>query len=212
MIRPATTRYCALGIAHSCKNDFRKIRDIIEPVCHNVRGWGNEHEILAKMTSMLDAIDEIQKTFISKQQPLLMQPIWKTQGKSPLLNEKAFDIFIWSDFALSRLFLDSARNGRVSRQMRSAARLARFLHNVSTSGKVTLNTIYTEMAFNFQTDKEFSVNGKVTRRYMNCPRMNSFAVGRDVLSKIILNGGEKKLSPERRFDQTVFYTVAQIFK
>lgn len=70
----------------------------------------------------------------------------------------------------------------------------------------------TEMAFKHQTDKEFSVNGRITRPYMDCPRMNRFAVKRETLSKIILDGGEKELGPERRFDQTVYYTIAEMIK
>ena len=63
------------------------------------------------------------------------------------------------------------------------------------------------MAFNAQTDKEFAVNGQVTRRYMKSPRKTNPAVERSALTNIILNGGEKMLSPERRFDQTVYFTI-----
>jgi hypothetical protein len=143
-----------------------------------------------------------------------MQPIWKTIGKSPQLADQAFDMFIWSDFALSRLFLDNSRAslGRniINRQMRSAARLARFFFDVSRSGIAPLTRIYTEMAFGLQTDKEFAVNGRVTRKYINSPRRITPSINKNVLPQIILNGGEKKLSPERRFDQTIYYTVANI--
>jgi hypothetical protein len=33
-----------------------------------------------------------------------------------------------------------------------------------------------------------------------------------ILKEIILNGGQSKLSPERRFDQTVYYTAAHLFE
>ena len=128
-----------------------------------------------------------------------------------MLAERAFDIFIWSDFALSRLFLDASAKTKetgVSRQMRSSARLARFLYNVSTSGKANIKSIYTEMAFNHQTDKEFAVSGRITRRYMNNSRIYEPVVKSIELKNIILNGGEKELSPERRFDQSVYFTVA----
>jgi hypothetical protein len=212
VIRPATTIYCALGIVHSCKNDLAFIRKAVEPICSGVRDWGNEYEIMAKMPSMLDSIDNIQLNFLNLQKPVLMQPIWRTQGKTPVLAEHAFDVFVWSDFALSRLFLDTSRsqlgsNG-VSRQMRSAARLARLLYSVSSSGKANIKSIYTEMAFNHQTDKEFAVSGRTTRRYMNHHRIYEPAVKSSEIKNIILNGGEKNLSPERRFDQTVYFTVA----
>ncbi|NLW46143.1 MAG: HindVP family restriction endonuclease [Firmicutes bacterium] len=212
VFRPATTTYCGLGIAASCKNEMRKIRKIFEPVCHKMVNWGNPFEINAKRTILLDAIDEFEYNWHLKQKPLLMQPIWKTQGKSPILAKNAFDIFVWSDFAFTRLFLDSSKvndNGEVvTRQMRSSARLARFLYEASTSGKPRLAEIYKQMTFDLQTDKEFAVSGKVTRRYMNTPRRVTPAIQSSELNNIILNGGEHKLSPERRFDQTIYFTVA----
>lgn len=212
VIRPATTTYCALGIVHACHNDLPFIRDAIEPICSDVRDWGNTYEIKAKMPAMLNSIDTIQLNFLDRQQPMLMQPIWRTQGKTPVLAEHAFDIFVWSDFALSRLFLDASKNqlsnDGISRQMRSSARLARFLYNVSASKKANIKSIYTEMAFNHQTDKEFAVSGRVTRRYMDYPRIYEPAIKSSEIKNIILNGGEKNLSPERRFDQTVYFTVA----
>jgi len=189
------------------------IRKIFEPVCHKMVDWGNPYEINAKRTKILDAIDDFEYNWFSKQKPLLMQPIWKTQGKSPLLAENAFDIFIWSDFAFTRLFLDSSRisdeSDNVTRPMRSSARLARFLYEVSTNGKPRLAEIYRQITFNLQTDKEFAVSGKISRRYINSPRRIKPAIKSNELNNIILNGGEHKLSPERRFDQTIYFTVAQ---
>lgn len=216
VVRPASTKYCALGAAETCSKKFKSIREIIEPVCHNIRDWGNEFEIIAKMPNILDAINDIQRLFLNKQKPFLLQPIWKTKGKNPILSKNAFDIFVWSDFALSRLFLDSSKNNlkknKVMRQTRSSTRLARFLYQISASGKSNLNSIYTEMAFNHQTDKEFSVNGGITRKHMISDELKRPRIKSSELKSIILNGGEKKLSPERRFDQTVYYTVAEILK
>lgn len=213
VIRPATMKYCALGTVHSIKEDFSAVRKIIEPVCHDVKDWGNSYEMSARLSDILDAVDKIQLSLLDQQKPILMQPVWKTIGKSPILAENAFDIFIWSDFALSRLFLDSSREHvgikEITRQKRAAARFARFMYEVSKSGKANLNAIYTEMAFNHQTDKEFAVSGRITSKYMDSPRRLRPIVGSAELKKIILNGGEKRLSPERRFDQTVYFTVAQ---
>lgn len=213
VIRPATTKYCALGIAESCQDDFKTIRELFEPIGAGIQDWGNTVEILANFTDMLDIIDDFQKDFYCCQKPLLMQPLWKTQGQNPLLAENAFDIFIWSDFALSRLFLDNARNKQdgklVNRQMRSAARFFRSMYHVSTSGKIPLDRIYTEMSFGRQTDKEFAVNGSITNKYMRSKRLLKPVMSKDVISKVILNGGEKLLKPERRFDQTLYFTVAK---
>jgi len=209
VIRPATTKYAALGMVQSIQERLEDVREIFEPVCAGIQHWSNKHEIADKTPALVNALNVFEKTFVDMQKPLLMQPIWKTKGKSPVLNDNAFDIFVWSDFALSRLFIESAHGNpaNISRTTRSTARLARILYEISTQRKTNIYQIYTEMAFERQTDKEFAMGGRITRNYMKSSRRLKPAMKKDVLSDIILGGGEKLLSPERRFDQTVFFTL-----
>jgi hypothetical protein len=89
------------------------------------------------------------------------------------------------------------------------ARLCRILYEISTRQKTNINRIYTEMAFDLQTDKEFAAGGRVTRNYMKSSRRKKPIMKKDCLKNIILGGGEKLLSPERRFDQTVYFTLGK---
>ena len=144
-----------------------------------------------------------------------MQPLWRTNGKSPLLHEKgAFDIVVWSDMAFTRLFLDTALraetdrrvSGGVSRRMRCAARLARLLYESTLGMKPSMSAIFSSMAYSYQTDKEFSASGQIWRSsYVKHARIQNPAVKKEAIYEIILNGGIELLSPERRFDQTVTY-------
>lgn len=213
VIRPATTSYCALGIVQSCESKFARIREIFEPVCSSIQHWDNKVEIISHQTELLDAINVFQKEFHKKQKPFLLQPIWKTQGKSPILSENAFDIFVWSDFALCRTFIDRSENSKkdLNRYLRSSARLARILYEISRGGKTNIENIYAQMTFGLQSDKEFALSGKVTRDYMKSERRTNPILPPSVLKEIILNGGEKNLSPERRFDQTIYYTAEHLF-
>ena len=61
------------------------------------------------------------------------------------------------------------------------------------------------MTYDLQTDKEFSVPGNVTNSYMRCDRLSNLAIDREALYDIIIDGGERMLMPERRFDQSVLY-------
>tara|TARA_R110001606_G_scaffold249840_2_gene397739 strand:+ start:2473 stop:3528 length:1056 start_codon:yes stop_codon:yes gene_type:complete len=213
VIRPATTSYCALGMAESCESSFGLIREIFEPICSSIQHWDSRLEIDSKRSNILLALNTFQKEFHPFQKPFLMQPIWKTKGKSPLLDDNAFDLFIWSDFAVCRTFLDrsAVSDKEVNRYMRSSARLTRILYELSSTGKTNIEKIYTEMAFGLQSDKEFALNGKVTREYMNHPRRTKPLLPPAILRDIILNGGQKMLSPERRFDQTIYYTAESLF-
>jgi hypothetical protein len=209
VIRPATTKYAALGIIQAVQGRLEEIRKIFEPVCADIQHWSNKHEIADKIPSLVSALNTFEKEFIDYQKPLLMQPIWKTKGQSSILHDDAFDVFVWSDFALTRLFIESAHGNpsNISRATRSTARLARILYEISVQKKTNIEYIYTDMDFGHQTDKEFAVNGGITRNYMTSNRRLTPIMSKNCLLDIILGGGEKLLHPERRFDQTVYFTL-----
>lgn len=209
VIRSATTSYCALGMFDSVANEARAIREIFEPACSNIQMWDNDFEMTHKTPNLCNAINTFEKAYLNNQKPLLMQTLWKTQGKSPVLAENAFDIVVWSDYAFSRLFVDSVLETAktMSRPARSTARLARCLWELSKSGKIRMTDIYRQMAFGNQTDKEFSVNGLHWRKYVNHERIFRPILNKDAVNEIIQDGFIEKLSPERRFDQTLYFTV-----
>lgn len=209
VIRSATTSYCALGMFDSVKDEARSIREIFEPACSDIQMWDNDFEMTHKLPNLSSAIDTFERSYLANQKPLLMQTLWKTQGKSPVLADQAFDIVVWSDYAFSRLFVDSSREiaRTMSRPARSTARLARCLWELSKSGKIRIFDIYRQMAFGNQTDKEFSVNGLHWRKYVEHERITRPALSKSIVSEIIQDGFIEKLSPERRFDQTLYFTV-----
>ena len=209
VIRSATTSYCALGMYDSVKGHSRHIREIFEDACSSIQMWDNDYEMTHKMPLLCNSINAFQKEYYQHQKPLLMQTIWKTQGKSPLLADQAFDIVVWSDYAFSRLFIDgsSAPATTMSRPMRATARLARCLWELSKSGKIRVVDIYRQMAFGNQTDKEFAIGGSKWKQYVNTDRTVRPILPSTVVNEIIAPGYIQRLSPERRFDQTLYFTV-----
>ena len=63
------------------------------------------------------------------------------------------------------------------------------------------------MAFGNQTDKEFAIGGGVWRNYVTTDRIQNFALNKNVVNEIIEEGYIDKLRPERRFDQTLYFTM-----
>ena len=205
VIRPATTMYCAMSMASRLSQD--EVKAIFHPVGKAVMQWGNLTEAKALLPKAIEALNSLQQKFYDRQQSLILQPIWRTQGKKPLLDDNAFDIFVWSDYALARVFIDQAMKSPndVSRFGRSALRLTRYLYEYGRAGTAHINNIFADMTYEHQSDKEFSINGAITQRYMNHPRMGTPILGKEILRKIILHGGEEHLSPERRLDQTIYF-------
>lgn len=209
VIRAATTLYCALGMFDSVEDHSRHIREIFEDACSSIQMWDNDYEMTHKMPTLCQSLNNFQREYYTHQKPLLMQTVWKTQGKSPALADRAFDIVVWSDYAFSRLFIDGADNvaNTMSRPMRATARLARCLWELSKSGKIRVVDIYRQMAFGNQTDKEFAIGGSKWRQYVMSDRIVRPILPKTVVNEIIEPGYISKLSPERRFDQTLYFTV-----
>jgi len=209
VVRSATTSYCALGMFDAIKNDSRNIRGIFEEACSSIQMWDNDYEMTHKMPTICKAVDDFQLKYYKYQKPLLMQTLWKTQGQSPVLANQAFDIVIWSDYAFSRLFLDNSSQPAetMRRGMRASARLARCLWELSKSGKIRMVDIYRQMAFGNQTDKEFAIGGSLCRKYVTSARIQTLALSKDVVKDVIEPGYIDRLMPERRFDQTLYFTA-----
>ena len=206
VIRPSTVKYCALGIAHSVGQ--QNIKKIFNDIGKNVKNWGNNIEAKSILKDAISAIDELHNNHYDKQQPLIMQPIWKTQGKAPILDtDNAFDIFVWSDFALSRVFTDVATdNDDLKRCSRSVLRLTRYLYEFGRAGTGNIDNYFSTMTYNHQSDKEFALSGRVTNKYLKHKRLQNPSIPASVVKKLILDDGQKHLSPERRFDQTIYFT------
>ena len=209
VVRSATTSYCALGMYDAIKDDAHQVREIFEEACSSIKSWDNDFEMTHKLCYLCSSIDEFQKKYYAKQEPLLMQTLWKTQGKSPMLAEQAFDIVVWSDYAFSRLFIDASyeESDTMSRPMRATARLAKCLWELSKSGKIRVVDIYRQMAFGNQTDKEFAIPGNKWKAYVTSSRTACPILNKDTVNSIIAPGYIERLSPERRFDQTLYFTV-----
>lgn len=206
VIRPATIKYCALGIASNVGQN--NIKEIFNDIGKDVKNWGNSIEAKSILKDAIQGINELHKNYSERQQPLIMQPIWKTQGRAPILDQSnAFDIFIWSDFALSRVFTDIAtENEGLSRYGRSVLRLTKYLYEYGRGGCGNIDNYFSTMTYDHQSDKEFSLPGRVTNSYLKHPRLENPSMPASVVKNLILDDGQKNLSPERRFDQTIYFT------
>ena len=218
VIRPVSSAYAMMSVAtrlRSSKNSsiLKQVIDILKPVYGSISGWSNITEINSKKEQLLESLSRAINVTLEIQSPFLIQPIWKTQGQSFKLCNQCFDVFVWSDVAIMGIPIErlgSAFTQRgVSRHLREVARHVKALYEVCTTGHFQYQDTYGGMSLGCQTDKSFSISGKVTRTYLNHKRLLKPIYSSDILNAIVLNGGEKLLKPERRFDAAV---VAQICK
>ncbi len=138
-----------------------------------------------------------------------MQPVWKTQGKSPKLAENCLDVFVWSNLAFAQLFLNVARREltacrTITRQVRTVVWLFKMLYDFSLTGQINHRIVIDELSYDTKNDKAFSVNGRVTYPYMKGDFLTQPRITKGQIKEIIRGGGQNLLSPERRFDAIIF--------
>lgn len=209
--RPDTIVYMALSIILSLEENQKLLREVLKPL-DIIEDWTHGINVIPHLSLMGKIIDGLLTEKTEKQTPLILQPIWKTNGKSQILSDNAFDVFVWSDFAFAQLFLSVVRGElskdreRITRQTRSVIWLTKMLYDYSIQGQINHQKIVDELSYNTKNDKAFAVSGKVVHPYMISSELVSPRIKKEEIKNIILNGGQNLLSPERRLDAVLLST------
>ncbi|HNI44990.1 MAG: HindVP family restriction endonuclease [Chitinophagales bacterium] len=217
VIRPDTIVYLACSIVVKFKDNKDKLAKLIGNKFDAIVEWNDGVAVWTYLTDMIAALDRIILSMIDEQEPLLMQPIWKTNGKSPQLADNCLDVFVWSNFAFTQLFVDVARGelqdgaNRITRQVRTIIWLFKMLYDFAKQGQINHHKIIDELSYNTKNDKAFAAGGRITQRYMSCAELTKPRIEKKEIKNIVLGGGQHLLSPERRFD-AIIYNSPELFK
>jgi hypothetical protein len=207
--RPDTLVYLALSIAYNFENSRDQLLNYLEPICSKVNDWTSIRCVLPFVPQMAECMDNLLCENLEIQSPLVMQPVWKTVGKTSKLYHNCLDIFVWSNFGFTRLFFDItkrlAKNSEesIQRPMRSVIWLMKMLYEFAVSGKINHKFIIDTLTYNTKNDKAFALSGTNTRPYMICDELIKPRITKEEIKNIILGGGHNFLSPERRFDAII---------
>ena len=208
VVRPDTIVYLACSLFLYFENRREELKSIIGKDFEEINDWTEPSVIIPYLGNMIRVIDEISLQMTDFQSPLVMQPVWKTQGKTPRLAENCLDVFVWSDLAFIRLFAKLAklevRENRITRQLRTLIWLFKMLYDFAKDGQVNHTRIIDMLSFNTKNDKAFALSGRVTHQFMKGEILSNPRITREEIKHIILGGGQSLLSPERRFDSIVF--------
>lgn len=203
VVRPDTIVYLACALILSTGSKLNGYFQGFE-----ISDWSDANSVLPKITHIIDTIEKISLVAEEKQIPFLLQPIWKTIGKSPTLADQCLDIFVWSDAGFLNFISNIANNNpnanSVTRQTRTVIWLYKMLKDYCDNGKFDHEDIIDSLSYNTKNDKAFASAGNVTNRYMSCERLKEPAISKTEIKNIILGGGQNLLSPERRFDAIIF--------
>lgn len=208
VIRPDTIVYLACSLFVFFENRREELQSVLAEDFEEIGDWTEPSVVIPYLGNMIRVIDEISLKMLDFQTPLVMQPIWKTQGKTPKLAENCLDVFVWSNLAFIRLFAKVAvfeiREHKITRQLRTLIWLVKMLYDFSREGQVNYARIIDSLSYNTKNDKAFALSGRVTHGFMKGEILLKPRVTKDEIKNIILGGGQNLLSPERRFDAIVF--------
>jgi type II restriction enzyme len=204
VVRPDTIVYLACSIIESFElagidfPDFKRIdlSKIDEPK--------RAIELSPEITKTLKLISSL---LSGVETPILVQPIWKTKRKSPILDDNCLDLFAWSNIGLCRFIHDISqsvlKNGKMTRQYRTAVWLFKMIYDFFNLGASEYELIIDKLSYNLKNDKAFSSTGAINNMFMSCDNLIKPRVKKQEIKNIILNGGQNFLSPERRFDAII---------
>jgi hypothetical protein len=218
VIRPDTILYLALSIVLKFQEQPQLIKETMSPYIGELSNneWEDPDVMINKSEDIINSIDAILWKTLQQQEPFLIQPVWKTYGKKLILHHDCLDMFVWSDYALTRLFVDASlksptytKSGdkNITRYYRAVIWLARMLFDFSTNYKISQDNIL-NVPYNTKNDKAFSITGKATRNYIQSEQIKTPRIKRDEVKNIILNGAQNFLSPERRLDAAILTTFS----
>lgn len=204
VIRPDTISYLACSIAKCYAANRLKLQSVIGDF--NNIDWDDEAIVMMNYKQFVEAIDRLIKYHSPKQEPLVLEPVWKTNGKSSMLANNCLDVFVWSNLSLIHLFADFVNKSirRIGRTERTLIWLVKMLWDFSQFGQFDADSIIDKLSFNTKNDKAFSVNGRVTHPLLSCGELTTPRIQKNEIKNIILGGGQNMLSPERRFDAIIF--------
>jgi HindVP restriction endonuclease len=207
VLRPNTIIYLACSIIDSFKDKPGLLKSVLDIYQISISDSTKPDIIIPHIPKMVKALDKIALLLIEDQKPLLMQPVWKILGKSHKLAENCLDIFIWSDLALTRLFVDSIKSTKIKTQQKKINRpqrtliwLFKMISAFNTEGMFDYQKIVGHKISDAKDDKTFAVRGKTTYEYMKSSFLTQPRIKQSEIKNIILGSGQNLLSPERRFD------------
>ncbi|MBQ8352915.1 MAG: HindVP family restriction endonuclease [Spirochaetaceae bacterium] len=201
VIRPDTIVYLAASLSSSSLDSISNLSKK-NPI--SIDDWSEPKNVLPFVPKINKFLEQLAKN-IKKQQPILLQPIWKTEGKSPRLSENCLDVFVWSDTAFTYFISQIANDKKsISRHGRTSVWLYKMLQEIVENGKFNHQEIIDKLSFNTKNDKAFASSGNITNKFMTCDNLSKPRILKSEIKNIILGGGQNLLSPERRFDAIIF--------
>lgn len=213
VIRMPSIHFLGCSLASIYKDNRQNLKKYFGSGFGNISSYTEAAQVNPRIGDIWNIMNNIITDNLANQKPAIIQPIWKTEGKKPILAENCMDVFVWSDLAFTKLFISESANVPtdptvpVNRPTRALIQLFFMLHEYYLRGNFDSKDIFQKLTYTVKNDKAFSVSGRKTHQLMKCEELLKPRITRNELKKIILGGGQNLLSPERRFDAVLVNSI-----
>lgn len=203
VVRPPTICFLACSIcAHysspAMKDHLREMLGVPK-----IDHWEEAREVLPHYNEILSSILAVSSDMSNDQSPLIIQPIWKTEGNKMRLKDDCLDVFVWSNLSVIQMCCieDSTTIGHINRFQRTIIWIYKMLLEYVTYNSFDYKRIIRLLSYNLANDKAFSLPGNKSHFLLSGnPELIKPRISKYEIKNIILGGGQNLLSPERRFD------------
>ncbi len=211
VMRPPTINFLACSICDNYKTSKKKerLRGILKQV-PQINHWEEIGEVLQHYQAIQDAILKVSKDITNSQSPLIIQPIWKTEGNKMRLQENCLDVFVWSNLSIIQMCISDEEVTKINRFNRTIIWLFKMLLDYVTYDTFDYKRIIRLQSYNLANDKAFAMPGTRSHVFLKSPELVKPRISKYEIKNIILGGGQNLLSPERRFD-AVLVNSPEIF-
>ena len=185
-------------------NSQGRLRSMLRRV-PQINHWEEIEEVLVQYTNILNSILAISTDMFKYQKPLVIQPIWKTEGNKMRLKDDCLDVFVWSNLAIIQMCCteDSTVIRKINRFHRTIIWLYKMLLDYVTYDTFDYKRIIRLQSYNLANDKAFALPGAKSRGFLRNDIVVKPRISKYEIKNIILGGGQDLLSPERRFDAVI---------
>ncbi|MBQ9638428.1 MAG: HindVP family restriction endonuclease [Bacteroidales bacterium] len=203
VMRPPTICFLVCSIcANYCTTKGKERLRVLLRQVPQINHWEEIDEVMAHYTKILDAVLAVASDMHNKQKPLIIQPVWKTEGNKMRLKEDCLDVFVWSNLAIIQMCCteDSSDIKRINRFHRTIIWIYKMLLDYVTYDTFDYKRIIRLQSYNLANDKAFALPGAKSRQFLKSDIVLHPRISKYEIKNIILGGGQDLLSPERRFD------------
>lgn len=203
VMRPPTICFLACSICNNYTTLEKKerLRSFLRCV-PQINHWEEMNEVIPHYNAILSSLLSISKDLTERQSPLIIQPIWKTEGNKMRLKDNCLDVFVWSNLSIIQMCCseESSHISRLNRFHRTIIWLYKMLLDYVTYDTFDYKRIIRLQSYNLANDKAFALPGTKSLRFIKSDIIIKPRISKYEIKNIILGGGQDLLSPERRFD------------